>query len=250
MLKSRVSMLALVTAPLLAACGSELSVEVYTEGADALQPVEDLEVQFLPFDRDSLFGTLAADAQSAEPEIPADLEAANDSVLVLQEAWREAESAWNEVRDSLRQLSDRLRSLDQRSREYRELFDRFGPMEQRERAANRRRQETFDRFTALQQATQARLDSMRAVITAWEDVAFADYADIRDSLVEALGREIVYDTTNAEGRITRALPGGIWWVHTRVAIPSGEFYWNVQVDPGQVDTLRLEPSNAERRLAF
>jgi len=248
--KSRLAVLLLSLAPMLAACGNGLTVEVLTEAGEATQPVGDLEVQLLPFDRDSLFSALAAQSSEPEPQVPAELQAQFDSVQALQAAWRDAEGRWNEVRDSLRQLSERLNSIDRRSREYRELFDRFGPMEQRERSLNQQRQRTFDGFTTLQQATQTRLDSVRAVLQSWEDIAFADYPDIRDGLLEALGREIVYDTTDAEGRITRSLPGGTWWVHTRVAVPSGELYWNVPVDPSATDTLRLEPSNAERRLAF
>lgn len=248
--KSRLAILLLSLAPMLAACGSDLTVEVYTELGEETRPVEDLEVQFLPFDRDSLFDALAQQASEPEPQVPAQLQTQFDSVLALQATWREAESRWNEVRDSLRRLSERMEGLDRRSREYREMFDRFGPMEQRERRANRQRQTTFQSFTELQQATQTRMDSVRAVIQSWEDVAFADYAELRDGLVESLGREIVVDTTNAEGRITRKLSGGTWWVYTRVAIPAGELYWNVPVDPSATDTLRLEPGNAERRLAF
>lgn len=248
--KPRLAILLLSLAPMLAACGSELTVQVLTELGEETPPVEDLEVQFLPFDRDSLFEALAQRAPEPEPQVPAELQAQFDSVQALQETWREAETRWNEVRDSLRQLSGRLEGLDRRSREYRELFDAFGPMEQRERSLNRQRQQSFETFTELQQATQTRLDSVRAVIQSWEDVAFADFGDIRDSLVEATGRETVVDTTNAEGTITRKLPGGTWWVHTRVAVPSGELYWNVPTDPSATDTLRLTPENAERRLAF
>ncbi len=248
--KSRIAILSLLLAPLLAACGKDLTVEVYSEAGDEMQPVEDLEVQFLPFDRDSLFDALAARAQDPEPRVPDELRVQFDSVQTLQAAWREAESRWNDTRDSLRQLSDRLKGLDRRAREYRELFDRFNAMDQRERSLNQRRQRTFDAFTSLQVATQARFDSVRAVIQSWEDVAFADYTDLRDGLLEALGREVVFDTTDAEGRITRKFPSGTWWVYTRVPVPSGELYWNVPVDLSATDTLRLEPGNAEHRLAF
>ncbi len=253
MLKSRIVIFCLVLAPLTAACGNELTVEVLTEAAGELRPVDDLEVQFLPFDRDSVFEVLterAAEEGSPEPQVPEELNVAYDSVLALQEAWRDAESRWNEVRDELRGLSDRLKNLDPRSREYRELFDRFNELERRERALNRQRQQTFDQFTELQQVTQTRIDSVKAVISAWEDDAFADFGEVEAGLVEALGREIVTDTTDDQGRLTVTLPGGTWWVHTRVPVPAGELYWNVPVDPGATDTLRLTPENAERRRDF
>ncbi len=249
MQKSRLAILFLVVTPLFAACGSPTTVQVLMDGADAPRPVADHEVQFLPFDRDSLFEAVAASASSPEPQVPADLRQAADSVLVLQEIWTVTEASWNGVRDSLRLLSERLQGLDSRSREYRELFDGFGALEGRERSLNQRRQAAFDVFTGLQQATQARLDSVRAVVEAWESIAFENYGEIEDGILEDLGRQIVYDTTDVDGYVTTSLSGGIWWIHSRVRVPSGELYWNVMTD-GSADTLRLEPGNAERRLAF
>ncbi|MDX1579432.1 MAG: hypothetical protein R3266_13175 [Gemmatimonadota bacterium] len=214
------------------------------------EPVDEHEVQFLPFDRDSLFEALAARAESPEPQVPEELQVASDSVQALEAAWTEAEEEWAEVREQLRALSERLEGLDPRGREYLELFDQFNDLEARERRLNRVRQEAFEAFTQLQQATQIRLDSVRAVIQSWEDLAFADYVDERESLLEALGREIISDTTNASGFLTRSLPGGTWWVHSRLRVPGGELYWNEETDVSAVDTLRLTPSNAERRLAF
>lgn len=250
MLKARLAIPFLAIVPLLAACGAEVTVRVLMDGAEEPQPVEDHEIQFLPFDRDSLFATLTAEASEPEPQVTADLRQAYDSVQVLQEEWRTAEDAWNVARDSLRSINERLQGMDPRGREYRELFDRFGSLESRERALNRQRQAAFEAFTSLQQATQVRLDSISAVIESWENEAFADYVDIETALLSELGREIVIDTTGADGYLTRTLPGGIWWIHTRVAVPSGELYWNLQTDVGAVDTVRLTPDNAERRLVF
>lgn len=251
MLNKRPAIPFLATASLvLAACGGgDVTLQVLTEGGDELQPVADLPVEFLPFDRDSLFETLAAEASEPEPQVPAQLRQEFDSVLVLQETWRVTEGRWNETRDSLRALSDRLRQMDQRAREYRQLFERFNAMEGRERSLNRQRESAFEAFTALQATNQQRMDSVRAVIESWEDIAFQDYADIEATLLEELGREIAYDTTDASGSLTRRLAGGTWWVHARVAIPAGELYWNVPTE-STTDTLRLTPDNAVRRLVF
>jgi len=248
MLKSRIAVSCLVLAPLFAACGRTITVEVRSEGADATTPVPKHPLQFLPYDRDSLFAALAAQADEPEPKVSDEIRAQLDSVNVLQNAWREAEGRWSEVRDSLRRLSERLDKMNPRAREYRPLFERFNAMDGRESSLNRRRQSTFDAFTGLQEATASRLDSVRAVIDAWEDVAFRDYGDIEAALLSDLGREIIDDTTDASGMVTRKLPGGDWWVYTRVAVPAGELYWNVHA--GDEDTLRLTPDNAQHRLVF
>lgn len=241
----------LVVSLLAAACGGgQVTVQVLTEGTEGeMQPEEDLVMTFLPYDRDSVFNALTQAATESEPQVPQDVRTTFDSVTALQETWREADSEWAEVRDSLQQLSDRLQRMDQRSREYRELFDRFNALEGRERALNRQKTQAFEAFTNLQQRALARADSIRAVRESWADVAFQEYLTVEDSILEALGKEIYEDTTSAEGTVTRRLPAGTWWVHTRIPVGMfDEYYWNVSFDPAQTDTLPLTPENADRRL--
>ena len=231
--------------PTLAACGeSEVIVLVLAGEEGAEKPVPNLELEYLPFDRDSVFEALSAAAEDPEPQIPEDLKVQFDSVAVLQEAWSEAEAQWAEARESLQSLSRRLQRLDRRSREYQQLYRQFDGMESSERRLNNARQAAFQRFDDLQKQTLGRSDSVRAVIESWEDIAFEDYADVEAQLLEATGREIVYDTTNAEGMATSRLPSGRWYVHTRVPLPFSELYWNVLIDPGASDTIRLTRDNA------
>lgn len=246
--KLRLAIPLLAIVPLFAACGGGITVQV--SDADTGDVVENLEVQFLPFDRDSLFAAIAANAPTPEPQMPAELQAATDSVRVLNEAWRAAETAWNTARDSLRQINDALQGLDRRSVEYRQLFDRFTPMENRERAANRARQAAFDAMDSFQQATQQQVDSVRIIIQSWEEVAFADYGDIEADLLAALGREIAVDTTDEAGVAFAGAAGGPWWIHARTNVAGGELYWNFMVDGASSDTVRLNPGNAELRRSY
>jgi len=246
MSKLRVAIPLLAILPLLAACGGRITVHVTTDDA-ASEPVNDLEVQFLPFDRDSLFAIIVGQAATPEPSIPADLEEASLTEQELRDSWSAAESSWNNVRDSMRSITTRLDNLDDRSVEYRELFDRFGDLEDRERALNRQRQAAFDEFNEMQQATQQRVDSICIVIDSWEEAAFAGYGDIEDDLLMALGREVLADTTDADGVASASASGGPWWIHARVNTAAGELYWNVMVDEAPSDTLRLQPGNADLR---
>ena len=231
--------------PTLAACGdSQVSVLVLAGEEGAEKPAPNLAFEYLPFDRDSVFEALIAAAESPEPQVPEDLKVQLDSVPVLQKALTEAEAEWAETRESLQNLSRRLQRLDRRSREYQQLYRQFDGMEASERRLNSTRQAAFGRFDDLQKRTLGRSDSVRAVIEAWEDIAFEDYPDVEAQLLEATGREIAYDTTNAEGVATSRLPGGRWYVHTRVPLPFSELYWNVLIDPGVSDTIRLTRDNA------
>lgn len=238
-------------APLLSACGGgDVAVRVVQEGGGEgnVQPVADLPVQFLPYDRDSIFDALTAAAEEPEPQVPEALQEALDSVRVLQEQWREAETEWADVRDELQQLSNRLQNMDPRSREYRQLFERFNQLEGREQQLNQAKNQAFERFDSLQTATLERADSVRAVRDSWADIAYQDYVTIVDSILEAEGVEVREDTTDADGYATVSLPNRRWWVHTRTDVPFGELYWNVPVEPAETDTLVLDPENAERRL--
>ncbi|WP_420442263.1 hypothetical protein [Candidatus Palauibacter sp.] len=243
-LRAAVPLLAIL--PLLTACGSRITVQVTADEA-AAEPVDDLEVQFIPFDRDSLFAVITGQAATPEPPIPADLEQASLTEQDLRDRWSTAESSWNNVRDSMRAITTQLDNLDDRSREYRELFDRFGDLEDRERALDRQRQAAFDEFNEMQLATQQRVDSICIVIDSWEEAAFAGYGDLESDLLTALGREVLADTTDADGVAWAPASGGPWWVHARVNTAAGELYWNVMVDEASSDTLRLGPGNADLR---
>ncbi|MEE8596048.1 MAG: hypothetical protein V3T25_09255, partial [Gemmatimonadota bacterium] len=69
-------------------------------------------------------------------------------------------------------------------------------------------------------------------------------------ILQSLGREIAYDTTDAAGAMTKSLQGGTWYIHTRLSLPFSELYWNVPVDPAATDTLQLTRGNAEERIKF
>lgn len=237
--------------PILAACGgSELTVMVLAGEGDEQQPVANHQIVLLPFNRDSVFETLAAQAEEAEPQIPADLQAQFDSVAAMQEVWRADEAEWAEAREALQNLSGRLERLDRRSREYQQLYRQFDGLESTERRLNNTRQQAFQAFDELQRQTLARADSARGVIEAWEDIAFIDYMDIEAEILQDLGREIAYDTTDAGGAVTTSLPDGTWYIHTRLSLPFSELYWNVPVDPAATDTIQLTSGNAEERIKF
>lgn len=238
----------LAAATLLGCGGADVTIQVLAEAEGQSVPVTDLPVTFVPYDRDSIFAVLAANAPEPEPEVDPELVAAAEEVTQLQTTWRSTEDAWANARDSLQQLSERLQGMDPRSREYRQLYDQFGGLEGRVNRLDRDNKAAFAAFDSLQQATQRRADSMRAVIEAWEDVAFVDYLDVVAEVEEARGATAIEDTTDAEGFATQTLPGQPWYVTTRLPTQFGDLYWNVLIDPAGPDTLRLTPALAERRM--
>lgn len=237
---------------LLSACGgSEVTVQVLAEGADGPMPQANLEVFFYPFDRDSLFDALDQAAESAKPEIPADMLATFAEISSLQEEWREKEAEWSEARDRMQTLSEEMQAMDPRARgtrEYMARYEEFEELEGVEQRLDREKQALFDEFTAMQDSVTARVDSFKAVRDTWEDETYAEYFDLEESILEDLGRQVYADTTNANGYVTQSLPSGDWWINTRIRVPIGEYVWNIKIDPSQVDTLRLDTSNGTERV--
>ena len=242
--------LVLVSAALLVGCGSDVTVQVFNEapqGGEAM-PAADQPVLFLPFDRDSVFNALSAAAPTPEPEVPQDLIDTFRQIGALQAEWRVKDAAWAEARDRLQTLSAELQNMDRRSRDYMQKYEEFNNLDSSVSRLDRDKQAAFDAFDGLQRSAVARADSIRIAIDSWEEDAFADYDVVAADILQSTGSEIFEDTTNADGVVTRNLSGGDWWVHTRIRIPRGEYYWNMRIDPGAADTIRLDTSNAEDRV--
>ena len=241
--------LVVATATLLVGCGSEVSVQVLNEPAQGGEatPAANLPVLFIPFDRDSVFNALEAAAATPEPEVPQDLIDTFREIASLQEEWRVKDAAWAEARDRLQTLSAELQNMDRRSRDYMQKYEEFNNLDARVSQLDREKQAAFDAFDSLQRSAVTRADSIRVAQEAWAEEAFDGYDEIVDGLLDASGAEIFEDTTNADGVVTRSLKGGDWWVHTRIQIPRGEFYWNEKIDFAG-DTIRLDSSNAEDRI--
>ena len=246
--------LGLVVLVTLAACSrsTQLTVQAVAVGADGEVVARNQQViRLLPYDRDSLFEALAASASEPEPQPPRDLIDLRDTVAVAQEQWTQAEGAWNDMRDQMQQLSDRMQNMNRASTEYAQAYRRFDELDRQVRRLDRDKQRYFESFTALQGQYRARADSFNAVYEAWGDVAFDQYGEIVDSMLEAKGFEELVDTTDAGGWAYFRVPRGNWWVHTRAALVFEELYWNVLYrSAGGADTLVLNNANAEVRPIF
>jgi hypothetical protein len=230
--------------------GSTLTVQVLAEGAEGPVPQSNIEVSMYPFDRDSVFDLLDAQAEVPRPAISADMQATFEESQRLGEEWRGREADWAEARDRLQRLSEQLERMDRRDPQYRRRFDEWNNIDREQSRLDRERKDLFEQYTEVQETINASIDSFKIVRDAWENEAYAGYFDMRDQLLAELGTEIFRDTTNSDGYVTRKLPGGDWWVTTRIRVSGGEIVWNLEIDPSQVDTLRLNSENGEERVRF
>jgi len=250
------TLLAALGALAVAACGpaqavvtAEIDVENPAGEGMITRPIADLPLLFLPFDRDQIFDSLQAAYGVPEPEIPAELLAAQERVAALQAEWRDAETTWGAGRDRLQEINRELQGLARGNPQYRLLFGEFSEQEGIVAAAERQKDQAFNRFTALQDSILSEAAQVRVLRDNWGDQAFADFSEVQLAKVRASGRQIVGDTTDASGTAIVDIPPGEWWVHARYDLPYQELYWNVrvQIDKGDPVQIRMDRSNAQVR---
>ena len=232
-----------------AACApADVSIEVSLgEGAE-MMALESVEVQLLPYDRDAIFDSLGAAAPRPEPQVPADLVAAQDEVAAARQAWRNADARWNELRDQTRTLVEQLEDLNPAERQYNTLYAEYEQVESELARAEREQEQLFEIFTELQGAIIGRSDSMRIVLQDWEDEAFVDVDMVIAAKVAESGMDAVADTTDTGGfaDFQDGVAPGSYWIHARYELPTEELYWNVPVMVTREEpfVLRLSRDNA------
>lgn len=239
-------------AALLGACGGgEVIVQAETTNVVSGEAIalQDLVVQFLPFDRDHVFDSLAAAYPEPEPPIPDTLIKLQEAVALAQEEWRSAESRWIEARDSLKQISDRMQGMSRAQAEYVLLFRDFNALEPEVQRLERQNATAFSRFDQLQKELVVQSQQVKLRRDEWADEAFAPVDSIFGALIKQMGREIVEDTTDATGLARVVVKPGKWWVHARYDLPYTELYWNIPVDVkrGEPVQVKLTRETAEVR---
>jgi uncharacterized protein YecT (DUF1311 family) len=238
------------------ACGpaqAVITVELDTTdpetGAATIQALADIEIRLFPFDRDAIFEALAQAADRPEPPIPDSVIEAQAAVRTAQEEWQNLQQRWGILRDTLQTLSEALDGLSRASRQYRVLFNEFQDAEAEYEAADRQLNAAFERFTGVQSASLAAAEEARLIREQWADEAYADVGLVMAARLQESGREILYDTTGADGVATFEARSGSWWATARYELPFVELYWNVPIEltrdaPVQ---LRLTRANAQQR---
>ena len=240
----------------LAGCGpAELIITAEVEVTDpetgnpVARAVEEVEIQLLPFDRDQIFDSLTAAAPAPEPQMPAALQVARDSITAAQQEWRTFESRWLALREQLTEISNELEQYNPAEAQYRVLFNEFNDLEAEYAAAEVTKDEAFDRFDRLQQATFAELEEFRAILMGWEEQAFTPYGEVVGMKLQLSGMEILVDTTDATGRADFAADPGEWWIYARYPFATEEIYWNepVTLERGDPIEVPLTRQNAQVR---
>lgn len=244
---------------ILAACGpgevvvtAEIETTDSETGESVMQPLSDLELQVIPFDRDVVFDSLTQAAPNPEPQLSSELQEMRDEYIQVQADSREAEIEWLTRRERLQEINEEIAQYSEGESRYRELFNEFEDVEDQVIEAENRMNDLFGELEELQRTVLDELNQARIAQETWEDEAFVDYGDVVEAKLSESGRDISYDTTDATGMARVQVQPGTWWIHTRHTLPTEELYWNVQVEVvrGEPIEILLNRSNAESRPVF
>ena len=245
---------AALTVALLTACGPTQVVVVAEIGSPDpsadLTPLGDLEIRLFPYDRDLIFDSLTAVAETSEPAIPDSVLDAQNQVAAAQQAWRDTEARWNLLRDTLRVLSGELEQLSRGQPRYRILFMDFEDLDEEYANVERRRDDAFSNFTDLQAASVAAAQESRVLRERWANAAFIDVDAVMLAHQRASGLMVLYDTTDAGGIADGfEAKAGDYWVTARYELSYTELYWNVPITVvrGEPEQVRLTRNNAISR---
>ena len=222
----------------LAACGGrEVRIEAAIPGPDSVDaPLAHLVFVALPYDRDSVLQAL--EAQNPRPvAITRRLDSLFQEfrgpfVLYAADAYH-AQS----IEQTQGRLRRQLDSLARNSPAYDSLYRAFAETTDSLESARRRRDKTQHRLAVVRNDLSHTIDSLRQVMSRWEDSAYRGYDSITRILGSRLGREYFRDSTGADGTTSIRLPRGDWWIYARswdAWDPNSEWYWNVRVSGDRV----------------
>ena len=217
---------------LLACTGREARIEVAIPGPDSVAtPVANLPLVLLSYDRDSIIALLEARATSPG-RITRRLDTLFQAFRVPFAAYASASLGVTRGEDSLRLLKARLDSLPRGAPEYAVLFARFAALSDSVASRAKRRDRAQAALKRARDTLSNPIDSLRGLMSRWQDSTYRDYKSIVDQLNNVVGRQPIPDTTGADGSVTIKLPNGAWWVYATswdAEDPNAEWYWNVPV---------------------
>jgi len=200
----------------------------------------------LPYDRDSLLRELESRAPTPRP-----------STARLDSLFQEFRGPFTELlraserADRLRGARDSVRArLDALTRDdpsYSALYDRHRTLEDSLTQAIAEVEGRRATLASARERVAPEVDSLRAEIRTWQDIAYRSYDSITSALARRTADGALTDSTGADGWATVKVPSGGWWIYARAVNlldPNAEWYWNL---PVVGDTIRLSPSNGRSR---
>jgi len=233
----------------LSACnsGREVQIEVAIPGPDSVDaPVAHLQLIALPYDRDSVLAVFAQRSPRPERETR-QLDTLFAAFRIPFGTYAAAAYRLQSLQRSAAYLKARLDSLPRESPAYDSLYRLFAGGTDSIAGAQKRRDAAQRELSIARAKLSPRIDSLRQLMSHWQDSTYRGYDSITKVLGSGIGREPIADSTGADGKVTLHIPPGSWWIYARswdAWDPYSEWYWNVPVTGERVV---LDRSNGRRQ---
>lgn len=227
-----------------AACSTETDLTVMAQGENAegqVVPLANVKLDVIPYDIDELYKELEAQTNPGPPPVA-------DSLKTLARTYQEACTSYRATSDSIEGVRQQATAIsDQTSPEYKQVFQEYQALVQREKDRFQQCQDVTDTYTGVRNAYREKRQSWEQ--KAWPPDMFAHAESLK------IGEKHVQEIeTDKNGAATVTVPNGTWWVLGTGPVPgsiSQQYRWNVQVDAGGgKDTLQLNGQNAELEPVF
>lgn len=223
-----------------------MKIEVVIPGPDSVDaPVARLGLVALPYDRDSIIAAL--EARHPRPAVMTrQLDSLFQAFRTPFAVYASAAYRVQTLEQSLGHLRMTLDSLPRSSATYDSLYRIFTRLSDSVAKARDGRRDALEELAITRARVGFRIDSLRQLMSGWEDSTYRGYDSITKALGSGLGNEPIADSTGADGSVTVRLPVGQWWIYARswdAWDPNSEWYWNIPVTG---DHLVLDRSNGRR----
>jgi hypothetical protein len=208
--------------------------------------VAQLRLVALPYDRDSVLAIFAQKSPRPERESQ-QLDSLFAAFRAPFAAYAGAAYRLQSLQRSLAQLKARLDSMPRQSPAYDSLYRAFAAGSDSIAGAQKRRDDAQRELSLARARLAPRIDSLRQLMSRWEDSTYRGYDSITKVLGSGIGREPMADSTGPDGKVSLHLPRGTWWIYARswdAWDPYSEWYWNVPVTG---ERLVLDKNNGKRQ---
>lgn len=224
-----------------------MAVQVLVPDLSGLDtPIPGAVVAALPYDRDSLIGTMEVRAGTARPHTEALdslFQAFHGPFLDMSRA------AWlvEQTGRRLDSVNTALSAAPAGSPAAAELTIRQKILRDSLARQNTGLERARTVLGAARDTLYPRMERLRAEVREWQQSTYVGFDTLTRSQTTEKMRMIARDTTGAAGWASLSLRKGTWWIHARSPDPQDpnfEWYWNVLLEG---DTVRLSPATGRHR---
>jgi hypothetical protein len=231
--KARRAAIAAVLAGGLTACSTETTLTIRAQGENTegqTVPLSNVALEIIPYDIDRLYEELE---QESRPGIPPPV----DTLSMLAQQFQDICTAYRSTGDSIETVRQQAiqiaRNQGEATEAYKQAFEQYQALLEREKERFDECQELTDRYTEVR-------NTYREARRGWERNAWPEEALSRAESLRVEELPIQRIETDADGMASLTVPNGTWWILGTAPVPgsiSQRYRWNERIEAGGGDQI-------------